>query len=95
MKVAQVLPKDGAVPFRVVNQLLTKKTIQGLIDIVYRHCGQKKTVIFADHIMDLGFKEACKAGISFGKDDVVIPQAKKNVVEENAGAGLRVRTAIC
>ncbi len=82
MKVAQVLPKDGSVPFRVVNQLLTKKTIQGLIDIVYRHCGQKKTVIFADHIMDLGFKEACKAGISFGKDDVVIPQAKKNVVEE-------------
>jgi len=82
MKVAQVLPKDGSVPFRVVNQLLTKKTIQGLIDIVYRHCGQKKTVIFADHIMDLGFKEACKAGISFGKDDVVIPQAKRDVVEE-------------
>ncbi len=82
MKVAQVLPKDGSVPFRVVNQLLTKKTVQGLIDIVYRHCGQKKTVIFADHIMDLGFKEACKAGISFGKDDVVIPQAKKAMVEE-------------
>ncbi len=82
MKVAQVLPKDGAVPFSVVNQLLTKKTIQGLIDIVYRHTGQKKTVIFADHIMDLGFKEACKAGISFGKDDVVIPQAKRDVVDE-------------
>ena len=82
MKVAQVLPKDGNVPFSVVNQLLTKKTIQSLIDIVYRHTGQKKTVIFADHIMDLGFKEACKAGISFGKDDVVIPQAKRDVVEE-------------
>ncbi|MBT8471207.1 MAG: DNA-directed RNA polymerase subunit beta', partial [Marinicaulis sp.] len=64
MMVAQVLPKDGNVPFAVVNQLLTKKTVQGLIDIVYRHCGQKKTVIFADHIMGLGFKEACKAGIS-------------------------------
>jgi len=82
MKVAQVLPRDSNVPFSVVNQLLTKKTIQGLIDIVYRHCGQKKTVIFADHIMDLGFKEACKAGISFGKDDVVIPQAKKGLVDE-------------
>ena len=82
MKVAQVLPRDSRVPFSVINQLLTKKTIQGLIDIVYRHCGQKKTVIFADHIMDLGFKEACKAGISFGKDDVVIPQAKRNLVEE-------------
>ncbi len=82
MMVAQVLPKDGNVPFQVVNQLLTKKTIQGLIDIVYRHCGQKKTVIFADRIMDLGFKEACKAGISFGKDDMVIPAAKQKLVEE-------------
>ncbi len=82
MKVAQVLPRNSDVPFSVVNQLLTKKTIQGLIDIVYRHCGQKKTVIFADHIMDLGFKEACKAGISFGKDDVVIPKAKRALVEE-------------
>ena len=82
MKVAQVLPRDSNVPYAVVNQLLTKKTIQSLIDIVYRHCGQKKTVIFADHIMDLGFKEACKAGISFGKDDVVIPQAKRDLVEE-------------
>ena len=82
MKVAQMLPRNSDVPFSVINQLLTKKTIQGLIDIVYRHCGQKKTVIFADHIMDLGFKEACKAGISFGKDDVVIPQAKRSLVEE-------------
>jgi DNA-directed RNA polymerase subunit beta' len=82
MKLAQVLPKDGNVPFGVVNQVLTKKTIQGLIDIVYRHCGQKQTVIFADRIMDLGFKEACKAGISFGKDDMVIPAAKQKLVEE-------------
>jgi DNA-directed RNA polymerase subunit beta' len=85
MKVAQVLPKDGAVPFQVVNQLLTKKTIQGLIDIVYRHCGQKQTVIFADRIMELGFKEACKAGISFGKDDMVIPKAKQKLVDETRG----------
>jgi len=83
MKVAQVLPRDSNVPYSVVNKLLTKKTIQGLIDIVYRHCGQKKTVIFADHIMGLGFREACKAGISFGKDDMVIPDAKHTLVEES------------
>ncbi|HRX39532.1 MAG TPA: DNA-directed RNA polymerase subunit beta', partial [Parvularculaceae bacterium] len=82
MKVAQVLPKDGNVPFQVINTHLTKKAIQGLIDIVYRHCGQKQTVIFADRVMDLGFKEACKAGISFGKDDMVIPAAKAKLVEE-------------
>ncbi|MGV6818877.1 MAG: DNA-directed RNA polymerase subunit beta', partial [Parvularcula sp.] len=82
MKVAALLPKNRDVPFSVVNQLLTKKTIQGLIDTVYRHCGQKQTVMFADRIMDLGFKEACKAGISFGKDDMVIPDTKKDIVEE-------------
>ncbi|NNU14825.1 DNA-directed RNA polymerase subunit beta' [Parvularcula sp. ZS-1/3] len=82
MKVAAVLPKDQNVPFEVVNTLLRKKTIQGLIDTVYRHCGQKKTVIFADQVMDLGFKEACKAGISFGKDDMVIPDTKAGIVEE-------------
>ncbi|MEL6364824.1 MAG: DNA-directed RNA polymerase subunit beta', partial [Pseudomonadota bacterium] len=82
MKVAQLLPASSDVPFHVVNKLLTKKTIQGLIDIVYRHCGQKKTVIFADRIMGLGFTEACKAGISFGKDDMVIPDTKKDIVGE-------------
>ncbi|MEM9988186.1 MAG: DNA-directed RNA polymerase subunit beta', partial [Pseudomonadota bacterium] len=82
MKVAAVLPKNSNVPFEVVNKLLTKKTIQGLIDTVYRHTGQKETVIFADRVMELGFKEACKAGISFGKDDMVIPNTKKGIVEE-------------
>jgi DNA-directed RNA polymerase subunit beta' len=82
MKVADLLPRDHNVPFEEVNQLLTKKTIQGLIDTVYRHCGQKKTVIFADHVMQLGFREACKAGISFGKDDMLIPESKKDMIEE-------------
>ena len=44
-----------------------------MIDTVYRHCGQKETVIFCDRIMALGFNDACKAGISFGKDDMVDP----------------------
>ena len=44
-----------------------------MIDAVYRHCGQKETVIFCDRIMALGFTHAFRAGISFGKDDMVIP----------------------
>ena len=44
-----------------------------MIDRVYRNCGQKETVIFADQIMKLGFSWACKAGISFGKDDMINP----------------------
>ena len=47
-----------------------------MIDTVYRHCGQKETVIFCDRVMALGFHHAFKAGISFGKDDMVVPRSK-------------------
>ena len=53
-----------------------------MIDDVYRHCGQKETVIFCDHIMKLGFKHACNAGISFGKDDMIIPEEKVNLIND-------------
>ena len=72
----QVLPRSSKVPFDVVNKLMTKREISGMIDTVYRHCGQKETVIFCDRIMALGFYHAFKAGISFGKDDMVVPQKK-------------------
>ena len=58
------LPKKPGVKFALVNQLLTKKNISGMIDAVYRNCGQKETVIFCDRIMALGFLHAFKAGIS-------------------------------
>ena len=61
------------IPFDIINKLMTKKEISGVIDQVYRHCGQKETVIFCDRIMALGFYNAFKAGISFGKDDMVVP----------------------
>jgi DNA-directed RNA polymerase subunit beta' len=48
-----------------------------MIDAVYRACGQKETVIFCRPGHGLGFRQACKAGISFGKDDMVIPDTKK------------------
>jgi DNA-directed RNA polymerase subunit beta' len=49
---------------------------------VYRHCGQKETVIFCDRIMALGFHHAFKAGISFGKDDMVVPKSKWRIVDQ-------------
>ena len=64
------------------NRLLTKREISRLIDDVYRHCGQKETVIFCDQIMALGFGHACRAGISFGKDDMVIPDTKAKLVDD-------------
>ncbi|CAN0465398.1 unnamed protein product, partial [Laminaria digitata] len=82
MFIMNILPKSPNVPLEVINKVLTKKDVQDVIDLVYRHCGQKDTVIFADRMMGLGFSNACKAGISFGKDDLVIPAAKEQMVSE-------------
>jgi DNA-directed RNA polymerase subunit beta' len=78
----QVLPKSPKISYEIVNRLMTKREISSMIDTVYRHCGQKETVIFCDRIMALGFHYAFKAGISFGKDDMVVPAVKWKIVEE-------------
>ncbi len=80
--VSEVLPKHQNVPFSLVNRLMRKKEIGEIIDTIYRHCGQKETCLFVDKIMALGFKNACKAGISFGKDDLIVPEAKKTLIAE-------------
>ncbi len=82
MLLGECLPNNHKVPFDVVNRLLTKKEVGDVIDIVYRHAGQKETVLFADAIMSLGFKHAFQAGISFGKDDMIIPDSKVGTVDD-------------
>ena len=82
MLLGQLVPNHRKIPFDVVNKLMTKKEISNMIDAVYRNCGQKETVIFCDKIMALGFREAFKAGISFGKDDMLVPETKKKIIEQ-------------
>jgi DNA-directed RNA polymerase subunit beta' len=82
MLLSELLPRTPKIPFDVINRLLTKRDVSNVIDMVYRHCGQKEAVIFADHIMAMGFSFACKAGISFGKDDLVVPFTKQRLVGE-------------
>ena len=82
MMIADILPRSPKIPFSLVNRLLRKQEISHLIDEVYRHCGQKDTVLFADAMMALGFREACKAGISFGKDDMVVPDTKEKLIDD-------------
>jgi len=82
MKMAELLPRHPKIGYDLLDTTLTKKEIGNLIDAVYRHTGQKSTVIFADRIMQLGFREACKAGISFGMSDMIVPKAKEALVEE-------------
>ncbi|MFM2043120.1 MAG: putative DNA-directed polymerase, beta subunit, partial [Pseudomonadota bacterium] len=82
MLLSEILPRHKAIKFETINRLLTKKDVQNVIDTVYRHCGQKETVIFADRLMKLGFTNAFKAGISFGKDDMVIPAEKEALIRD-------------
>lgn len=79
---SQLLPKSNSLDFKLLNKEMTKKNISGAIDSVYRYCGQKATVIFADKLMELGFKHACSSGISFGMDDMVVPAAKTKFLGE-------------
>ncbi len=80
LRLGALLPMNAKAPFDLVNRLLRKKDVQTVIDTVYRHCGQKESVIFCDQIMSMGFREAFKAGISFGKDDMLIPDGKWEIV---------------
>ncbi len=80
MLIAQILPRNPNVPFSLINRTLTKKNVSDVIDAVYRHCGQKECVIFADRLMGLGFGQAAKAGLSFGKDDLIIPDSKPELI---------------
>jgi len=82
VRLGSLLPLNRKAPFDLVNSLLRKKDVQRVIDTVYRYCGQKESVIFCDQIMGMGFKEAFKAGISFGKDDMVIPDTKWTIVDD-------------
>ena len=79
---ANVLPKNKDIKFSLIDRLLPKKVVSEIIDLVFRFTGQKSTVIFCDKLKDLGFKHAFKAGISFGKDDLVIPENKEQLINE-------------
>ncbi len=79
---SQILPKG--LPFKLINQSLTKKKISQLVNTCYHHVGLKESVIFADHLMYTGFSYATRAGVSVGIDDLVIPEAKPELIEKAA-----------
>ena len=79
---ANLLPGNINNKFSLIDRLLPKKVVSEIIDHVFRFCGQKSTVIFCDKLKDLGFKHAFKAGISFGKDDLLIPENKQQLIDE-------------
>ena len=81
-RLADLLPNNPNVTFSLVNKLMTKKEVSNVIDYIYRHCGQKDTVIFCDRLMSLGFTQACQSGISFGIADLTTPELKAKFVSD-------------
>lgn len=82
----RLLPQHEQLNFSLLNCVLNSKEVSNLIDAVYRHCGQKETVIFVDRIMAVGFKYATWSGISFGKDDLLIPDEKVSLIDNTKAA---------
>jgi DNA-directed RNA polymerase subunit beta' len=74
----EILPKG--LSFDLINQDMTKKAISATINACYRALGLKETVVFADQLMYTGFHYATRAGISFGIDDIIIPEQKTRIV---------------
>jgi DNA-directed RNA polymerase subunit beta' len=68
------------ISFEAVNRVMGKKQLAELIDLVYRECGQKATVLLADALRTKGYTFATKAGISICLDDMVIPPSKETLL---------------
>jgi DNA-directed RNA polymerase subunit beta' len=69
---SEIWPKELGFPNKVVG----KSQIGDLIWNCYKHCGHEQTVIMLDRLKELGFKEATRAGVSIGIDDMIIPKEK-------------------
>jgi DNA-directed RNA polymerase subunit beta' len=76
----EVVPPE--VPFGHVNRIMKKKDLAELIDVTYRLCGQKATVILADQLKNLGFQYATLSGISISMKDMKIPTQKASILSE-------------
>jgi DNA-directed RNA polymerase subunit beta' len=77
---SEIVPEE--IPFSVYNKVLGKKDLAELIDTCFRLTGNKKTVLLADHLMQTGFREAMKAGISISIHDMLMPPEKKEFLDK-------------
>jgi len=75
---SELLPEGLSI--NLVNQDMTKKAISACINASHRSVGLKKTVVFADRLMYMGFHYATKAGISIGVNDMEVPEEKSKIL---------------
>ncbi len=78
---SEILPKG--LPFSNMNKALKKKEISRLINVSFRKCGLKETVVFADKLLQNGFRLATRAGISIAIDDMLVPPQKAGIIERS------------
>jgi DNA-directed RNA polymerase subunit beta' len=78
----EVLEKQPAIPFDIVNHVMNKKTLGDLVDYVYRHLGSKATVILSDRLKDLGYKYSTQGGLSISIDAMITPQSKPAILKK-------------
>jgi DNA-directed RNA polymerase subunit beta' len=76
---SEILPKG--LPFSNINKALKKKEISKLINVSFRKCGLKETVVFADKLLQYGFRLATRAGISISIEDMLVPTEKPGIIE--------------
>ncbi len=76
---SEILPEG--LPFSVINKPLKKKEISKLINASFRRCGLRATVVFADKLMQAGFRLATRAGFSFAADDMLVPKEKQGILD--------------
>ncbi|BDG07762.1 DNA-directed RNA polymerase subunit beta' [Anaeromyxobacter paludicola] len=73
-----IVPKQ--LPFSSINKVMDKKQLQNLIDLTYRLCGEKETVLLADRVRSMGYGNATKAGISIALSNMIIPKKKQELL---------------
>ncbi|MGD9174627.1 MAG: DNA-directed RNA polymerase subunit beta' [Desulfobacterales bacterium] len=78
----EIISKEPAIPFDIVNEVMDKKMLRQLVDYVYRNLGPKATVILSDRLKDVGYKYSTQGGLSIAIDDMIIPSAKWDILKK-------------
>ncbi len=75
---------NEAVPKSVgyINELLTKKALREIIAGILRKTDIKQTAHFLDDIKQLGYSHAFTGGLSFSLEDIIVPDAKDNLINQ-------------
>ncbi len=62
------------------NDVISKKTLRGIIADVIKNVGMARACEFLDGIKNLGYRMAYVAGLSFNLDDIIVPPEKTDIV---------------